>query len=82
MNWKKHLNLNSYEWWRNHRKIISYGGGILLFSFYLSPLINQSRIRDVCARHKALELNNSKAARKLGLTDWGSTVANYCSFYD
>ena len=41
--WKKRLNLNSYEWWRNHRRVITFGGFLFLFSVYLNPVIEQAR---------------------------------------
>tara|TARA_Y100001968_G_scaffold333927_1_gene401241 strand:- start:23651 stop:23905 length:255 start_codon:yes stop_codon:yes gene_type:complete len=48
MNLKNRLNLNSYEWWRNHRKIISYGGFLIVFAIYLSPLVKEAKNKNKC----------------------------------
>ena len=29
--WKKVFNLNTYEWWRNHRRVVTFA--LLLFAF-------------------------------------------------
>ena len=50
---KEIFNLNSYEWWRRHRKVVTYGGFLILFSFYLSPVIKEAKYKNDC-------INNSK----------------------
>ncbi len=50
MNLKTILNLNDYEWWRNHRKLISYGGFLILFGCWLNPVIQDSRNKNSCVR--------------------------------
>jgi len=50
---KEVLNLNSYEWWRRHRKVVTYGGFLILFSFYLAPIIKEAKYKNDC-------INNSK----------------------
>ena len=47
---KKTLNLNSYEWWRNHRRVLTFGGFLILFGFWINPLINDSRNKNNCVR--------------------------------
>ena len=44
MELKKRLNLNTYEWWRNHRKVIMGSGLIILFGWYINPVIEQARL--------------------------------------
>tara|TARA_Y100001968_G_C19288070_1_gene682764 strand:+ start:388 stop:663 length:276 start_codon:yes stop_codon:yes gene_type:complete len=51
--WKKKLNLNSYEWWRRHRRVVTFGGLLLLFGVYLNPVIKESRHKEICARFAA-----------------------------
>ncbi len=48
MNWKNKLNLNSYDWWKNHRKFISYGGFLVLFAMYLSPIVKEAKNKNHC----------------------------------
>ena len=50
---KEIFNLNSYEWWRRHRKVVTYGGFLILFSLYLSPIIKEAKYKNDC-------INNSK----------------------
>ena len=50
---KEIFNLNSYKWWRRHRKVVTYGGFLILFSLYLSPVIKEAKYKNDC-------INNSK----------------------
>ncbi len=68
MNLKKILNLNSYEWWRNHRKVVTYGLFLLAFCIYLNPFIKEIRFKNKCisiAYDRFLEEapNNEKISR-------------------
>ena len=48
MDFKQRLDLNSYEWWRNHRKLLTYGGFLLFFGIYISPLVRQASYKNKC----------------------------------
>ena len=48
--WEKRLNLNTYKWWRRHRKVVTYGGFLLAFSWYLSPLIQEAKNKNLCVK--------------------------------
>ena len=48
MNWRKNLNLNSYEWWRNHRRVVTFGGFIFIFCWWLNPVIQEARNKQTC----------------------------------
>ena len=37
-----------YEWWKNHRRFITLGGFIILFGFYLSPVIKEAKYKNSC----------------------------------
>ena len=37
-----------YQWWKNHRRVITFGGFIILFGFYLSPVIKESKYKNSC----------------------------------
>ena len=50
MDWKNLLNLNSHEWWRNHRKMVTYGGFLIIFGVYLSPIVQGARNKNQCLR--------------------------------
>ena len=39
-----------YEWWKNHRKVLTYGTFIILFGFYLSPVIKEAKYKNQCIK--------------------------------
>ena len=39
-----------YEWWKAHRKVITFGGFLILFSFYLSPVIKEAKFKNTCIK--------------------------------
>ena len=45
---KKVFNLNSYEWWRNHRRVVTFGGFLILFAWYISPVIKEAAYKNRC----------------------------------
>tara|TARA_B100000700_G_C14984566_1_gene828133 strand:- start:1394 stop:1648 length:255 start_codon:yes stop_codon:yes gene_type:complete len=78
---KNILNLNSYEWWRNHRRFITLGGFLILFGVYINPVINIARDKRICA--ETIAKNNlkayEKAIKKFDLAERSSLVV-YCNF--
>tara|TARA_Y100001968_G_scaffold239296_1_gene222712 strand:+ start:264 stop:515 length:252 start_codon:yes stop_codon:yes gene_type:complete len=48
MDLKKRLNLNTYEWWRNHRRVVTFGGFLVLFGFWLNPVVQVARNKQLC----------------------------------
>ena len=40
-----------YEWWKNHRKVLTYGGFIILFGFYLSPVVKEAKYKTQCIKY-------------------------------
>ena len=40
-----------YEWWKNHRKVITSGTFIILFGFYLSPVIKEAKYKNQCIKN-------------------------------
>ena len=45
---KKVFNLNSYEWWRNHRRVVTFGGFLILFAWYINPVIKEAAYKNRC----------------------------------
>ena len=39
-----------YEWWENHRRLVTFGGFLILFGFYLSPVIKESKYKNTCIK--------------------------------
>tara|TARA_Y100001968_G_C19333598_1_gene705593 strand:- start:668 stop:991 length:324 start_codon:yes stop_codon:yes gene_type:complete len=68
INLKKTLNLNSYEWWRNHRRFVTLGLFLALFAGYVrGPSAKNFRINDTCGRLSSDLITGEEAARKLKL---------------
>ena len=39
-----------YEWWKNHRRVVTFGGFLILLSLYISPVIKESKYKNSCIR--------------------------------
>ena len=39
-----------YEWWKNHRRVVTFGGFLILFGLYISPLINEVKYKNACIK--------------------------------
>ena len=48
---QKRLNLNSYEWWRNHRRFVTLGLFLAIFAGYVrGPSAKDFKVNDICGR--------------------------------
>tara|TARA_B100000212_G_C27228024_1_gene470306 strand:+ start:13 stop:297 length:285 start_codon:yes stop_codon:yes gene_type:complete len=88
LNFKKILNLNSYEWWRNHRRFVTLGAFLALFAVYVrTPTANDFKVRDTCGRlNSSFQITGEEALNKLKLKEINNyddrTLANYyCEGY-
>ncbi len=77
-----------YQWWKNHRRIITIGLFLSIFAFYLrTPLDNDSKVRDTCAKlNSSYQITGDEAMKKLNLKEIKNysnrTLANYyCERY-
>tara|TARA_B100000965_G_scaffold406489_1_gene445681 strand:+ start:4796 stop:5128 length:333 start_codon:yes stop_codon:yes gene_type:complete len=65
---KKKLNLNSYEWWRNHRRFVTLGVFLALFAAYLrDPSMKDFKVNDICGRLSADLITGEDASKQLRL---------------
>tara|TARA_B100000886_G_scaffold170771_1_gene116915 strand:+ start:135 stop:392 length:258 start_codon:yes stop_codon:yes gene_type:complete len=48
-----------YEWWKNHRKAVTYGGFIILFGFYLSPVVKEAKYKNECIKYSTQALSTT-----------------------
>ena len=39
-----------YEWWRNHRNILTYGGFLIFFCLYIFPIIKEVKYKNNCIK--------------------------------
>ena len=65
---KKRLNLNSYAWWRNHRRFVSLGLFLTIFAGYVrGPSARDFKVSNICGRLNADLITGQEAARELKL---------------
>ena len=72
---KKVLNLNSYQWWKNHRRFVTIGLFFSVFAFYIrTPFDKELKVRDTCARlNSSYQIKADEAIKKLKLKE----IKNY-----
>ena len=58
-----------YEWWKNHRKVLTYGTFIILFGFYLSPVVKEAKYKNQCIKYSTVG-----AITKFNKDDIGETL--------
>ena len=37
-----------YKWWKGHRRVVTFGGFLILFAWYLSPVIQEAKYKNRC----------------------------------
>ena len=88
MDFKQLLNLNSYDFWRNHRRFITIGIFLALFAGYVrTPSANEFNVRDTCGRlQSSYQITSQEAMKRLKLNpineyDKRSIANDYCERY-
>ena len=88
INLKNIFNLNSYEWWRNHRRFVTLGIFLAIFAFYVrTPSANDFKVKDTCGKlNSSYQITGEEAMEKLKLNqlkdfDNRSTANFYCERY-
>ena len=77
---------------KNNNKFLFYILSIVFFSWYLNPIIKESRIKNICAFNiarisqtespSAMRIEYEKLANKLGLVNGGyREIGRFCQFY-
>ena len=68
MDLKKRLNLNNYEWWRNHRRFVTIGIFLALFAGCVrAPSAKDIKVKDICGRLSADLITGKRAVKELRL---------------
>ena len=72
---KKVFNLNSYEWWRNHRRVVTFGLFLSIFAFYLgAPVYKEAKVKHTCAKlNTSYQITGDEAMKNLNLKE----IKNY-----
>ena len=37
-----------YQWWKNHRRVVTLGGFLILLGWYVSPVIKEAKYKNTC----------------------------------
>ena len=64
-----------YQWWKDHRKVITFGLFLSIFAFYIRvPFDNEKKLRDTCAKlNTSYQITGDEAIKKLNLKE----IKNY-----
>ena len=44
------MNNKFYQWWETHRRVVTFGGFLILLGLYVSPLIKEAKYKNTCIR--------------------------------
>ena len=44
------MQLKFYDWWKKHRRVLTYGGFLILFCLYISPVIKEAKYKNTCIK--------------------------------
>ena len=58
-----------YQWWKNHRRIVTFGGFLILLGLYVSPVINEAKYKNIC-----IKLSEKGAFNKFNQDNIGETL--------
>lgn len=60
-----------YQWWKNHRKVVTFGLFLSFFAFYLRvPFSEEAKVRDTCAKlNSSYQITGDEAMKKLNLRE-------------
>ena len=39
-----------YQWWKNHRRVITLGGFLILLGLFISPVIKEAKYKNKCIK--------------------------------
>ncbi len=77
-NFFEKFNLNKYQWWRNHRRVVTFALLIFLFTSYSrSPQLKLFNAKDICGKWWMGQIEKEDAFRKLKLKGKGELL-DYC----
>ena len=64
-----------YQWWKNHRRFVTFGLFLSIFAFYIRiPSEKEAKVRDTCAKlNSSYQITGDEAIKKLNLKE----IKNY-----
>ena len=66
-----------YEWWKKHRRVVTFGGFLFLFFLYFSPTIKVAKYKNTCIKlsvKAALNKFNEDNIQETLLKETGLTI--------
>ena len=39
-----------YQWWKNHRRVVTFGGFLILLGLYITPVIKEAKYKNICIK--------------------------------
>ena len=60
-----------YEWWKNHRRLVTIGLFLSIFAFYLrTPFEKEAKVKDTCAKlNSSYQITGEEAMKHLNLKE-------------
>ena len=58
-----------YQWWENHRRVLTLGSFLILLGLYLSPVIKEAKYKNIC-----IKLSEKIALNKFNEDNIGETL--------
>ena len=64
-----------YQWWKNHRKVVTFGLFLSIWAFYLrAPFDKELEVKDTCAKlNSSFQITGDEAMKRLNLKE----IKNY-----
>ena len=64
-----------YQWWKNHRKVVTFGLFLSIWAFYLrAPFDKELEVKDTCAKlNSNFQITGDEAMKRLNLKE----IKNY-----
>ena len=42
--------LKFYDWWKKHRRVLTYGSFFILICLYIYPIIKEAKYKNICIK--------------------------------
>ena len=82
------MEIKFYQWWKNHRRLITFGLFLSIFAVYIrTPFDKEAKVKDTCAKlNSNYQIEGDEAIKKLNLEEQkgykNRELANYyCERY-
>ena len=64
-----------YQWWKNHRKVVTFGLFLSIWAFFLrAPFDKELEVKDTCAKlNSSFQITGDEAMKRLNLKE----IKNY-----